>query len=307
MATGWSAEGEERPTPGSTHDGGRPQEGPNRRRLLVGGALVGWVLITALAAGPAARADRWIGVPSLTTVVAVVVVAMTVFGLVLLILALIAGPRDQDVPIPPKRRLWPQLVLMALLLFALSQWDRGELEIEPEEAVPAAEPVEREEGAEGEAPVVISRTELGVVLLVLLASAAVAVWTRSRTGRLIPGDDPDDGAEPELVDSLTPIVAEAARRLRTGRDPRTAVMVAYADLEEALTEQGHPPGRADTPTEHLRRVLAEVPIDPRPLIDLARLHEVARFSHHAVTAADQQRAADALHRVLDQLATVTAR
>ncbi|MCP3987960.1 MAG: DUF4129 domain-containing protein [Actinomycetia bacterium] len=81
-------------------------------------------------------------------------------------------------------------------------------------------------------------------------------------------------------------------------------MLAYAGVEGALADLGHPPRPTETPTEYLARVLKEVVVDPTPLVDLARLHELARFSDHPISHGDQQEAAAALRRVRSELSRV---
>jgi hypothetical protein len=80
-------------------------------------------------------------------------------------------------------------------------------------------------------------------------------------------------------------------------------LAAYASLERALTERGHGRDPAETPTEHLARVLADDPGLAPPAIQLGALYELARFSDREITIDDQHRAAESLDRARHRLAT----
>ena len=100
------------------------------------------------------------------------------------------------------------------------------------------------------------------------------------------------------------MIGRMVEGLDVGTDPRLAVMVAYAGLESALADLGQARDPAETPTEYMGRVLSQLRIDPSPLIKLAGLYEVARFSDHAVSVDDQLEAAASLHRVRQALAAM---
>jgi hypothetical protein len=75
-------------------------------------------------------------------------------------------------------------------------------------------------------------------------------------------------------------------------------MVAYRGLEQALEGMDLPRASTETPREHLARSLVVLslggPATAGPLLELADLYQVARFSERPVTADDQRRAAEAL-------------
>jgi hypothetical protein len=124
----------------------------------------------------------------------------------------------------------------------------------------------------------------------------VFLWTRRRLAATL-----GTGSEPPLEAGIAPGIGLAADHLLHGTDPRASVLAAYASLEASLAEQGHGRGLSETPTEHLRRALAEVPEVGGPAIKLGELYEIARFSDIPITSEDQRLAASELDRARRQL------
>jgi hypothetical protein len=133
-----------------------------------------------------------------------------------------------------------------------------------------------------------------VVLLGALLAAAVLVVTRWRPGRLAPVIEPDldDDAHDRAV--MAASLDAGAHQLDLSGDPRQAIIAAYAMLLEGLAacaQERHP---AETPLEHLERVLAALDVRPEPLRDLTTLFGEARFSDHPMTTRHVDRARAAL-------------
>lgn len=281
--------------------GGHPATG---RLSLAGAGLVAWVLVGALAAGPAAPDDRWLGLPDISDMVLIMIAVLWALAVVQLVVLVLSGQRNEDLELPPRRPLWVQMVKLLFLLglaYLLSRIDRGELEFEPPPELVPKPPAGAESGL---APVpTVSGGEVVVIIVAVALAAALVWWTRRRT--LLVGEDGPDGqsADDELARHLAPIVAVAVQDLALEADPRRAVMQAYAGVEAALAAVGHPRGPAETPSEYLARILGpvELGVDPEPLVTLAQLHEVARFSHHPVTEGDRDRALAALSEARRQL------
>ena len=89
-------------------------------------------------------------------------------------------------------------------------------------------------------------------------------------------------------------------------DPRTAIIGAYARLQEELAGNDASRKEYEGPTEHLHRVLRVLDVRPAPLADLIRLFEIARFSDHSLTASHRDEALEALREVAGDLATPAA-
>ena len=89
--------------------------------------------------------------------------------------------------------------------------------------------------------------------------------------------------------------------LRAESDPRRAVIAAYARLERVLAAHGEPRRDADTPEEHLARVLGHLDVDRRAVRRLVDLFVRAKFSQHEVDAEMKEEAIGALEQVRDEL------
>jgi Domain of unknown function (DUF4129) len=127
----------------------------------------------------------------------------------------------------------------------------------------------------------------------LLLGAALA-FLRGRPGR------PRDRAT-TLEEALADAVETSIDDLRNERDPRRAVVAAYAQMERALTAHGLGRDPAEAPLEYLARVLRGLRVRESAVVTLTRLFEYAKFSAHEIDAAMKQDAIDALAAIGDDL------
>src|SRR3954452_2618138 len=109
---------------------------------------------------------------------------------------------------------------------------------------------------------------------VAVAVLAVALAERRRTRRL--------PANAAVADELAGALEVTLDDLRAERDPRRAVIAAYARMERALAAHGIPRRRFEAPNEYLDRVLADLPRRSRAAERLTELFERARFSTHEI-------------------------
>ncbi|HMJ76151.1 MAG TPA: DUF4129 domain-containing protein [Iamia sp.] len=168
---------------------------------------------------------------------------------------------------------------------------------DPTDPTPAAPPDE-EGRSVGETLALIIQA-VAVTLLAGLAVYLVVVGLRSllrsASGRT---DDETERAGGDATAHDRTVMAASvvagARRLDLSGDPSEAIIVAYATLLEGLAAcaQGRHP--AETPLEHLERVLAALDVRPQPLRVLTALFGEARFSDHPMTDAQRERARAAL-------------
>jgi hypothetical protein len=89
--------------------------------------------------------------------------------------------------------------------------------------------------------------------------------------------------------------------LRAERDPRRAVIAAYARLERVLGDARRPRRPPEAPLEYLARVLTELPVSAPAVQRLTDLFEWAKFSPHRVDPVMKDQAIEALQRVRDDL------
>jgi hypothetical protein len=264
------------------------------RRRLIALALTGWAVLVVVGAGRGPDSTEWIGIPDLSGVVVAMLAVAMVLGFALLGYL---RPRLQRGPMPARRTSSLRVFVLAAIVAALlAIWlDPPENSIEEDAAGPVPTATARPDDFAGDAaPGIGTRTgDVVTVLLIGLAAGMVLLWIRHRRP-LGPGVgvDPETTLEAQLEDA----VAEAARRLHAGTEPRAAVLVAYAGLEDSLAARGRPRHPAETPTEHMTRVLAVLPALVGPAVRLGRLYELARFSDHPITGDDRDQAAAALRR-----------
>jgi hypothetical protein len=152
------------------------------------------------------------------------------------------------------------------------------------------------EGSEPESRALRLRWEVlfvagGVVLL------GVAVWIvrrrRDDRRRSADEDGPAAALSAALADSLDDLHAE--------RDPRRAVIAAYARMERVLEGQGFARRRAEAPLEYLARVLRSLRVRSSAVLALTELFERAKFSLHEIDVEMKEEAIGALMAVRDDL------
>jgi hypothetical protein len=134
--------------------------------------------------------------------------------------------------------------------------------------------------------------------LALLVAAAVVggyVWYR-RTHRR-----PRPRAGGELAEQLELVLTDTLEDLESERDPRRAVIRAYARMETVLAAHGLPREPSEAPLEYLARVLRELQVGAEAAHALTELFERAKFSQHEIDAAMKEEAIAALATVRDDL------
>jgi hypothetical protein len=108
---------------------------------------------------------------------------------------------------------------------------------------------------------------VGLVVALLVALVVAARRRGRRTAAVEP--DADDEAHDRAV--MAASLDASAHQLDLSGDPRRAIIAAYAMLLEGLAACAQPRHPAETPLEHLERVLAALDVRPEPLRDLTTL------------------------------------
>ncbi len=146
----------------------------------------------------------------------------------------------------------------------------------------------------------------GLSFLIALAVIAAAGglflrWWRSGAtgGRAASTAEPKSRVVAALEESLA--------QLRAEKDPRRAVIAAYARLEAELKAVGRPRQPSETPLEFMARILSSFSVGSASLRRLTELFEWAKFSQHAVDASMKEEAIDALQRVRADLSNAPVR
>ena len=254
--------------------------------------MLSWTLLIVVGLGPRPDDDSWVGLPAIEAALALVILVLALLGLVILVWSLGSGKFDEDAKRPGKAAVYALLVVGLFVALALSVRPGEPLAgagVDPVAPLEVGDPVNEETEPRAAA----RRDLLGGGLLIVLAGVAI-LWARRHRA----GDDFDASprGEPE---SLAAAVERARQTLLLGDDPRSAVLAAYAEIEIFFEERGEGRRSTETAAEHVRRLIGTSPIlaDPEPLVRLADLYEVARFSEHLITAREQAEAAGALEQV----------
>ena len=287
------------------------------RALLLAAAAIVLLGLVVVAAGGHRFAGTGSSKPTPYAVdtILTIVLALSVVGAVTLLAGTVwAGFELRRNPLPARRQrrttsgIFLALGLLALLLVASDRF-HWHLRFNRIHAPPAAKTATTGttagSGAQSKArkePAHEPHFRLVPFLVVLggagAAAGALYVAERRRKRRL----PLEDGVAEDLVTVLDDTLLD----LREERDPRRAVIAAYARMERVLAAHGVPRRRFEAPHEYLARVLAELTGGGTAVQHLTALFERARFSAHAVDAAMKEEAIGAVRDLQSELAAAEA-
>lgn len=134
-----------------------------------------------------------------------------------------------------------------------------------------------------------------------LALALLAFLLKPSAGVSDEADPTDDSADERAREAAHDAIVGSIGAMLGDPDPRTAIIGAYARLQQELAGDNASRRDYEGPAEHLHRVLSVLSVRPSPLRTLIGLFEVARFSHHPLDASHRQQALAALRDVADDL------
>ena len=238
-------------------------------------------------------------------------------GVVLVIALLLIWVEIPKAPAPPRKRrtpagddldelggsLWSASRAVAVVLLALAVFCVAAL---PLLVRPSAPSIGRP--ARPPAPVEPPRSartaarslDLGWLLLPIAVTFAIltpaAVLIRRR---LVKQRHEAHAEEPS---ALGRAVRASIAALESERDPRRAILRAYARMEQSFGNVELVRARDETASEFLGRTIRRVPVSAGAAAELTERFEEARFSTHRLTEADREQALDSLHRVERELA-----
>lgn len=267
------------------------------RRRLIAVLLGGWGLVIASGGGASAEEGKWLGIPRLERALAAAAIVYVAIVVILLVFAVALNVR-RPTERPDRGSQWRLMLLLSLLVLLSTLFPRPSSDDTASVEPPA--PVEADEPAVDPSPAP-GRNELLALAVVLASAIGVLMWSKRR----IENRNHDiESLAPRA--ELEPLIGRLIDDLELGTDPRSAVIRAYSQFEETLSEHGEARLLTETPMEHVRRALAHLEIDGEPVLRLAGLYEIARFSDHAVSVDDQRRAIAGLTRVRNDLATTAS-
>jgi hypothetical protein len=200
--------------------------------------------------------------------------------------------------------LWTTAKTVAVLLLALAIFCLATVPL----LSSASEPLQGGAGAQPSAPAPTARTEparpadsvnLGWLLIpvavtfAILTPAAVVI-RRRRLKR-------DEAMRAEETSGFGRAVRASIAALESERDPRTAILRAYARMEQAFRDVEIFRAADETASEFLARTMRRLPVTAGAAEALTERFEEVRFSTHPITEADREQALDSLHRVEHEL------
>lgn len=153
-------------------------------------------------------------------------------------------------------------------------------------------------GPNGLGPLERDSASLVVALLIVAAMVVLALgfavrWRLEERRRDMPVRQDEATVASRAVE-----VSLAA--LQTERDPRRAVIAAYAAMERVLATAGLGRDGSEAPIEYLRRVLAASFGSRQEIATITHLFQVAKFSHHDVDEPMRVDAIEALQRIRER-------
>jgi hypothetical protein len=141
-----------------------------------------------------------------------------------------------------------------------------------------------------------------IIVVVGLAAIGVAAWffvSRRRRKQFV--------REKAAAEALAELLEDTLDDLRAEKDPRRAVIAAYARLERTLAAHGLGRHPSEAPGEYLSRILPLLELERGSVRRLTDLFTRAKFSAHEVDAGMKDEAIDALSTVRDELRAAAER
>jgi hypothetical protein len=274
-----------------------------RRTFVVLSATVGLLALIAVASGGdtprgsggARRPSEWL----VDVAISLLLVWMAV-GAVLWLVVLVLRPQELTDPAAiagrGKSRIAGAVVLVGLLLLAVVGARRL-----------ASDDVTPRDGAGGVGDNPLDALDpranryepefatVPVLIVVALALVAITALLLARRRRRRPSEDLG------LAEALADALDETLDDLHAERDPRRAVIAAYARFEQVLAAHGVPRRPSEAPEEYLARALRLLELPRAPVARLTALFEQAKFSLHDVDAAMKEEAIQAVSQTRDEL------
>jgi hypothetical protein len=220
----------------------------------------------------------------------------------MVLFALVYGGSYGSVALERKRsstmRVLTSVAIVIIAIFAVVAIRKAWGERFGRDAAQDAVPAKTAQQGEGEGAVAEDRTLdwrfVGGAFVVALLGSAYAARLLMRNAR-------EPGLPEDPAQAVAAILDDTLEDLYDERDPRRAVVAAYARMERALAAHGLPRQESEAPAEYLERTLEELSASASSASRLTRLFEWARFSDHPVEPGMKTEAIQALEAVRDEL------
>lgn len=303
----------------------RPEDTPHREEARPGGdlraaALTALALALLAVAGLASSVSPWdaTGSASAPSGALRALVAVGAVGLVVALLVLWVETPATWRPTVKKRRaptrdeldgvggaVWTAgktaaIVLLALAIFCIATvplLTQDEASTPTPAARPSTGATQPRATGSGRSAGSLDLGWLLVPVAVTLAVAApIAVLIRRRRART------DEAADRDAESALGRAVTASIAALESDRDPRRAILRAYAQMERAFDRVEIVRARDETASEFLVRTTRRLPLSAPAAAALTGRFEEVRYSTHEITEADREDALASLRVVERELA-----
>lgn len=287
------------------------------RRSLAPGALVaavaGLVIVVAAASTAARPQDRPVTSSNprwLLDLAGSVAGVFVVFAVAVLVTGFQRGRRrDDDDPDAEGRRhrSWQRALVFAVgwLCLALISWllfTHGRLQPRPIRPAPTAVPPVDRAVKPPASPAPRRIFDPWVALAATAATVALAGGLAAAARRRRPVIDPVRPGPDGETDLVAAMVDESLAAIAAERDPRRAVIAAYASMERWLRRAGAPREQWEAPFEYLDRVLVAFGARAATAATLTGLFEDARFGSHPIAPDRRDEAIAALDALRAEVA-----
>jgi hypothetical protein len=274
----------------------RPRQAWGVGVLVAVAGLLGVVAVASDGSPLAAPLDPAGGGERLRAALGVVGLAAAALALVVLVLVF-TGERNRRPQFgrPPNflRNLLAMILLAALAVAVIPLRRATEPATREPQAPPPAPAATGNSGDDGGVPWPVL-----VLAGVVVTALGWAAWT-ARRRRAEPTADVTDGDTQRQAAGLA--FDASLADLEAERDPRRAIIAAYARLLDGLAACGLGRRQAEAPEEHLRRALLALRVRAEPMRVLVDLFGEARFSEHELTADDKAAAIEAFRAARNDL------
>ena len=282
-----------------------PPEKTGRRAALLTAGLVLALALVGFAAGERWRAGdgRASGSVPAALVDAMFVVGAMLGAVTIVLLALVYGGAYGSLSLERRKRsstmrVITSVAIVIITIFAVVAFRKAWRERFGDDVGARAAQLQQQRRAAAERGRADERTLdwwlVGGAFTVALIGSAYAARLLMRNAH----EPAPDGA----AEAVRAVLEDTLDDLRRERDPRRAVVAAYARMERALAANGLPRHESEAPLEYLERALEELSASASSASRLTRLFEWARFSDHAVAPGMKEEAIEALEAVRAELA-----
>lgn len=281
-------------------------------------ALAAFALAVLAVAGLASSVSAWHATRAVSAPTTALQAVASAGGVVFVVALLLLWVETPTEPLRRKRRtlagdeldelgasLWTAgktvaVVLLAVAILCIAALSLLSRPSAPSQSLTGDQPSvpdgpQRSGGGGSADPVNLAWLLLPIAVTITILTPAAALIRRRRLKR-------DQAAHAEEPGALGRAVRASIAALESERDPRRAILRAYARMEQSFRDVEIVRARDETASEFLGRTMRRLRVSAGAAAALTERFEEARYSPHQITEADREQALASLHRVERELA-----